>query len=261
LLNPETYFNPYCSAVNGIEEADVQGSPTLLAIRPELSALLEGQLVVAHNASFDMSVLRNSAARYSVSSGPSFEGLCTWRLARVVWPDLPSYSLGYVAPDLGISFAHHAAGDDARACASVALAICNSVGVATLRDALPALQVLPFRLAADSYVPFHNGALTAVMGRDDADQGHPFYGKSICFTGGLLSMLRRDAMERVTEVGGDFKTSVSKKLDYLVIGDADFVEFADGMRTGKLDKAIELRTAGAPIEIIPENDFLQLLLS
>ena len=68
-------------------------------------------------------------------------------------------------------------------------------------------------------------------------------------------------MVRVTEVGCDFKNSVSKKLDYLVIGDGDFVQFADGWRIGKLDKALSLREAGASIEIIPENDFLQLLLS
>jgi len=41
-------------------------------------------------------------------------------------------------------------------------------------------------------------------------------------------MGRRDAMERVTAVGYDFKTNVSKHLDYLVIGDGDFVQFVDG---------------------------------
>jgi len=262
LINPETYFNPYCSAVNGITEADVRGAPTLPDLWPALSALLEGQLVVAHNASFDMSVLRNTAARYGLSGGPGFDVLCTYLMARATWPGLPSYSLGYVAPALGIAFEPHQAGDDARACALLALTICRALGVGGLHEAMAAHHFWPGRLTPDSYLPFHGSpSLTTVDGREDADSDHPLYGKSICFTGTLASMVRRDAMERVTAVGCDFKNSVSKNLDYLVIGDGDFVQFADGWRTGKLEKALSWRDAGAKIEIIPEKDFLQLLLS
>lgn len=262
LINPETYFNPYCSAVNGITEDDVRHAPTLPELWPALSSLLEGQLVVAHNASFDMSVLRNTAARYRMSGGPGFDVLCTYRMARATWPSLPSYSLGYIAPALGIAFEHHQAGDDARACALLALAICRALGVGGLHEAVAAHDFIPGRLTPDSYIPFReHRSLTTVDGRDDADRDHPLYGKSICFTGTLASMVRRDAMERVTAVGCDFKTSVSKHLDYLVIGDGDFVQFADGWRTGKLKKALSWREAGATIEIIPEKDFLHLLMS
>ena len=265
LINPETYFNPYCTAVNGIHEGDVQTAPTLPELWPELSALLEGQTVVAHNAGFDISVLRNTAARYALSGGPSFDLLCTYRMSKATWHHLPSYSLGYIAPALGITFNHHEAGDDARACSLVALAICHELGVDSLHDAATALLFVPGRLTPDSYSAarlMHDlASLTSVHGRQDADPHHPLYGKSICFTGALASMVRRDAMERVTEVGCDFKNSVSKRLDYLVIGDGDFVQFADGWRTGKLEKALSLREAGAVIEIIPENDFLQMLIA
>ena len=90
---------------------------------------------------------------------------------------------------------------------------------------------------------------------------HPLFGKTICFTGTLLSMPRAEAQQRVNALGCDFKNSASKKLDYLVIGDADFVSFADGHRTGKLVRVLELRDEGAAIEIIPEKDFLSLLFA
>jgi hypothetical protein len=45
----------------------------------------------------------------------------------------------------------------------------------------------------------------------------------------------------------------------LVIGDADFVQFADGMQTGKMKKAAALREDGHEIEIMAERDFLALL--
>lgn len=188
--------------------------------------------------------------------------LCTYRMARATWPGFPSYSLGYLAPALGIAFEHHQAGDDARACAFLALAICRTLGVAGLHEAVAAHDFWPGRLTPESYIPFREyRSLTTVDGREDVDSDHPLFGKSICFTGTLASMVRREAMERVTSVGCDFKTSVSKNLNYLVIGDGDFVQFADGWRTGKLQKALSLREAGGTIEIIPEKDFLHMLLS
>ena len=69
------------------------------------------------------------------------------------------------------------------------------------------------------------------------------------------------ATERIVAVGADFKNNVSTKADTLIIGDADFVQFADGVRTGKMRNAAELKDGGHEIEIIAEREFLALLHS
>jgi DNA polymerase-3 subunit epsilon len=265
LIDPQLDFNPYCTAVSGIDARAVEDAPTFPIIWPALCALLEGQTVVAHNASFDMSVLRNTAARYGLRGGPNFDIYCTYRLSKRVWREFPSYSLNYVAASQGVTFHHHQAGEDATACALVALAVCREVGVRGLSDLPATLSMLPGRIRGPSYDPisFHDEArsLVAAPGCEDADPTHPLYGKSICFTGAMLSMPRREAMARITEVGCDFKNSVGKTLSYLVVGDGDFVSFQDGWRTGKLTRVMELRNEGALIEVIPEQDFLHLLMS
>ena len=96
-------------------------------------------------------------------------------------------------------------------------------------------------------------------GSEEADPDHPLYGRCICFTGAMFSMTRSEAAERIVEYGADFKNNVSAKVDMLVIGDADFVQFADGMQTGKMKKAAALREDGVEIEIMAERDFLALL--
>ena len=96
-------------------------------------------------------------------------------------------------------------------------------------------------------------------GAAGADPTHPLFGKTVCFTGALLAMLRREAAEIVVSLGADFVDNMSKKVDYLVIGDGDFVAFADGQRTGKMDKALKIREKGAPLEIISERDFFELV--
>ena len=51
------------------------------------------------------------------------------------------------------------------------------------------------------------------------------------------------------------------KVDTLVVGDADFDQFADGMQTGKMKKAAALKADGHDIEVMGESDFLALLRS
>jgi NAD-dependent DNA ligase len=77
----------------------------------------------------------------------------------------------------------------------------------------------------------------------------------------MFSMTRREAAERIVEFGANFKTGVSGAVDTLVIGDADFVQFADGLQTGKMKKAAALREDGQDIEVMAERDFLALMQS
>lgn len=87
LLDPERPIDPKASAVNGIEDADLQGKPRFAQIRPELDALLDGALLVAHNASFDADFM---GLEYRLSSPQAEHGrlllnnpwLCTLQLAR-----------------------------------------------------------------------------------------------------------------------------------------------------------------------------------
>ncbi|MGD0211402.1 MAG: helix-hairpin-helix domain-containing protein, partial [Desulfomonilia bacterium] len=71
-----------------------------------------------------------------------------------------------------------------------------------------------------------------------------FTGKSICFTGSLSFMTRSEAKARSEAMGAQVVDSVSKKLDFLVVG-------ADP--GSKLEKA---RSIG--IRILAEDEFLRL---
>lgn len=95
----------------------------------------------------------------------------------------------------------------------------------------------------------------------DMDPDHPLYGKVLAFTGGMFSMSRSEAADLITSLGATFKKNMSAAVDYLVIGDADFVSFADGQMTGKLTRAVELRNEGSTLEILSERDFVGLVNS
>jgi DNA ligase (NAD+) len=84
-------------------------------------------------------------------------------------------------------------------------------------------------------------------------------GRSFLFTGALESMTRKVAQQRVRELGGDTPSSVTKSLDFLVMGDADIERFEGGWRSSKLKKAESYNDDGASVAIIGETRFLELL--
>jgi DNA polymerase-3 subunit epsilon len=90
------------------------------------------------------------------------------------------------------------------------------------------------------------------------DEDHPLYGQLVVFTGTLDSMTRAEAAQLVVDVGGHFGNSVTKKTNYLGCGYQDFRVLAAGASaSSKKPKAQALISAGADLELIPEDEFYQ----
>ena len=73
----------------------------------------------------------------------------------------------------------------------------------------------------------------------NVDESHPFFRRRVVFTGTLDSMPRKQAMQRVIDVGGECGNSVNNRTDFLVLGDLDFhyYKFKDGEKSQKLKTA------------------------
>ena len=117
---PNMKFNYFNIQVHGITPADVRDKPTFVDIWPELKKRLENRIVIAHNAQFDMSVLKYSLNENHLAA-PMFSHCCTVSIARKVWPDFENHKLDTVGSHLHIDFNHHNALDDARTCAAIPL--------------------------------------------------------------------------------------------------------------------------------------------
>ncbi|TNE49953.1 MAG: hypothetical protein EP343_10320 [Deltaproteobacteria bacterium] len=87
----------------------------------------------------------------------------------------------------------------------------------------------------------------------------PFEGKTVLFTGKLSSLTRSDAQARLKEVGGKAAKSVTKDLDFLVVGDDGSPLFTGGKKGSKLTKAEKLQAEGAALEIISETAWLGMM--
>lgn len=80
-------------------------------------------------------------------------------------------------------------------------------------------------------------------------------GNNFCFTGESYHGTRKELAEAVTRCGGIFRTSVSKKTNYLVVGNAGNPCWAYACYGRKIEEAMQLRKEGVSLKIINETDF------
>lgn len=134
LLRPVPFeFNDYNVLIHGITPDMVEDKPTLKEAWDYIKPYIDGKLVVAHNASFDISVLLNSLDYFGIEY-PSFDYLCTVKLSQKAYPELESHKLNALADSFGICFSHHDACDDAYVCAMVLLKIIRDFGIKSLTE-------------------------------------------------------------------------------------------------------------------------------
>ena len=77
-------------------------------------------------------------------------------------------------------------------------------------------------------------------------------GKQFCFTGDFVFGPRRTCEEAIERRGG-IVGSVTKKLDYLVVGGLGSLEWKHGSFGTKIEKAVMYREGGCPVRIVHED--------
>lgn len=107
----------------------------------------------------------------------------------------------------------------------------------------------------EAFAPAEFASDVEAGGNEDADLGQ----KTFLFTGKLSTMTRAEAQKKVADAKGKKAGSVTKTLDYLVIGDEGSPLYGEGTKGSKQKKAESLNDDGAGINIISETAFLQML--
>lgn len=98
-----------------------------------------------------------------------------------------------------------------------------------------------------------------VTNKTEFDETHPLFGKLCVFTGTLEKMIRKDAMQIVVDFGGQVGNSVTKKTNYLILGNNDYCSSIKDGKSSKQKKAESLKLSGSDIEIISEDVFYDMI--
>ena len=248
LINPEDWFDPWNIGIHGIDEAAVSRSPTLPEVREELRRRLRDSVVVSHTA-FDRVAFERAMTKYSLE-----QLQVTWldsaRVARRAWPDnygIHGWSLKNIARDLGISFKHHDALEDARAAAEIVLRACNDAE----------LDIEGWLKRVERPI-FSSSSETVHSARREGNIEGPLYGETVVFTG-ALGIPRREAADLAASSGCNVVPNVTKKVTMLVVGTQDMSKLNGYDKSSKHRKAEALINQGMDIQILSETDFSEII--
>ena len=126
-------FNEWNTRIHGIMAPDVEGALLWSEQLGDLVAFADGDALVAHNAGFDMGVIKAACAA-SYLDCPDCSYLCSLRVARKTY-NLDSYRLPVAAMAAGFEgFQHHDALDDSRACAAIMVHAAGRAGASSLDE-------------------------------------------------------------------------------------------------------------------------------
>lgn len=120
LVNPETHFDYFNTQLTGISEETVWDAPTFPEVWAQIEPILSDGLLVAHNAVFDMGVLKKCLNAYEIDWKPYVRYICTVQMGRRLLPGM-SHRLNALCDYYGIALDHHQAASDSRACAQILL--------------------------------------------------------------------------------------------------------------------------------------------
>lgn len=139
LVNPELPLPPFIANLTGITSEMLRVAPAFAEIVESWLNFAGDSVIVAHNSTFDVTLLNHEIARIFPGRRMGNAELCTVELARRLLPSLDSHNLDALAEHYGFEISHrHRAAGDARATAQVLLRLLDELethGVRTLAEA------------------------------------------------------------------------------------------------------------------------------
>lgn len=247
LIKPVNPIDEYITTLTGITNEMLKNERSIEDVLPEFFSFIGNDILIAHNANFDINFLYDNAILTGQMLTNDF--VDTMRISRLLRRDEPHHRL----KDLCIRYniknnnAHRALSD----CnATFKCFQClkdeffersDSVSSIILRHPLKASDIIPENI--------------------EPDKDNALYGKTCVFTGTLEKMTHKEAMQIVVNIGGFVGDSVTKKTNYLILGNKDYCTQIKDRKSSKHKKAEKLKLEGFDIEILPENVFYDLINS
>lgn len=269
---PNNEFDDSTIEIHGITPKDVENAPTFVEVWNDIKDYFEDNVLLAHNASFDMNVLKHCLDTYNLTA-PNFTYICTIPLStRACRGEHVAKNLEDRCKHFNIELSnHHNALSDAEAIAKLMLTCIkkkNRKSFKTYCNTFPSLPIRKFhdlkvqkefRTSKKKNSRFNHIKVSEIVPTCNNINQNYFTNKNIVFTGELDSMDKKYAMQEVVNLGATIKSGMSKKVNILIVGKQDKSLVGSEGISSKEKKARELINNGIDIEILFEEDFLKYL--
>lgn len=245
LVNPGREVSAYITKLTEITNDMLTKAPTLDQVLPDFLSLIQSDVMLGHNFSFDLRFLRSAAA----SLGLPFEKcqyVDTLSIARRVFPEWKHNTLPDLVKNLHVegAGAHRAMPDalSTKGCYDALRKAAAERGM-TEKDLSTVLSESNLTVQPNAYRPIEG-----------------IEGKTFVFTGDMARMTHKEAEQKVLNAGGYYNDkNVTNATNYLVMSNEGYSKVQKGEESRKYKTAMEKKLKGMDIEVISEDVFLEML--
>lgn len=230
------YFDAINQSVHGIGKNQVESAPTFDQVWAKIGAKLQNKQLIAHNASFDFSVLRFALNAYGIPF-PDIKYGCTLQLFRKLALPLENNKLSTLAKYYNLSLDHHNALSDSVVCAQIAIQLMKELGKPSLDHLADSFGYQLGSISQTTVTPFtktkRSSSLSTEVVASFGSKTHSyllskskflnrkvdyFQNKKIILSGTFNTIDRGDLGLLIEQNGGKLQTSVSSKTNLLIYG-------------------------------------------
>ncbi len=245
------YVDDFITELTGITNDMLETAPTIKNILPTFIDFIQDDILIGHNINFDINFLYDvSLNQLNLKLQNDFVDLM--RLARKIYPKFKNHKLKTIAKNLDINSKNdHRALADCNITHECFLKLSNHINKNNID-----LQ--------DLFSKKYNSIDLREIKTDttDFDKEHPLYNKYCTFTGKLEKMQRKDAAQLVANLGGKCLNNVTKKTNFLILGNFDYCSTIKDGKSSKLKKTEKLILDGQQdLQILSENVFYDLVIN
>lgn len=248
-------ISEFITELTGITNEMLKDAPSITTAIAQFDSFLGDSIIMGYNVSFDVNFLYDA---YEANLGKPLTNnhVDCMRMARRLHPEMDHHRLSDVAKKYKVvnERAHRAMSDVETTQACYLLLKAEALEKYGSEEEFKKLWKRVYRNGyrnmAKTIVPFDEIKI---------DPDNPLYGKICVFTGKLEKFERKDAMQIVANLGGINGDSVTKKTNYLILGNNDYCSTIKEGKSSKQKKAEQYKLDGYDIEIIPETVFYEMI--
>ena len=249
-----TYVDEYITELTGITNEMLAEAPATAEVLRKFDAFLGNDVILGYNVGFDINFLYDGFMEH-LGKPLTNDFIDALRMSRKLYPDMQHHRLSDMVDKFGIvnEQAHRSISD------VEATEKCYEL----LRE--EALRQYGSEEAFVKAFRYGGGGGHSVRAADiqgdesKIDTDSPLYNQRCVFTGKLEKFTRKEAMHIVADLGGINEDGITKKTNFLILGNNDYCATIKDGKSTKQKKAEQYKLNGQDIEIVPETVFYDML--
>lgn len=237
----------------GITNETLEEAPKFEEVAKTIWEFIKDEIIVGHNVNFDINFLYDIFAEFNSTWILKNDFVDTLRLARRVLPELEHHRLEDLDAYFGIGISHHRSIPD---CETTNIVL-KEIGELVKRNNI---DLSPPKYKS-SYVGRKRFDLRTLSAENvNISLESPLYNKVCVFTGALAMYTRVEAAQIVVNLGGVCDNGITKRTNFLIVGDFDYSSNIKDGKSNKLKRAEQLISKGQDLQILSEQVFYDMLM-